>query len=81
MLSLLLAARHDDGSPMSDAELRDELVTVLGAGHETTATGLAWAMERLLRKPRVLGGCATRSRPARTTTSTRRSRRPCEPVR
>jgi cytochrome P450 len=54
VLSLLLGARHDDGSPMSDEELRDELVTVLGAGHETTATGLAWAMERLLRAPRVL---------------------------
>jgi cytochrome P450 len=54
VLSLLMAARHDDGSPMSDAELRDELVTILGAGHETTATGLAWAMERLLRNPRVL---------------------------
>jgi cytochrome P450 len=55
VLSLLLAARHDDGSPMSDEELRDELVTVLAAGHETTATGLAWAFERLLRNPRVLG--------------------------
>jgi cytochrome P450 len=54
VLSLLLAARHEDGSPMSDEELRDELVTVLGAGHETTATGLAWAMERLLRNPPVL---------------------------
>lgn len=54
VLSLLLAARHDDGSPMSDEELRDELVTVLGAGHETTATGLAWAMERLLRTPDAL---------------------------
>lgn len=54
VLSLLMNARHDDGSPMSDAELRDELVTILGAGHETTATGLAWAMERLLRNPRVL---------------------------
>ncbi len=54
VLSLLLQARHDDDSPMSDEELRDELVTVLGAGHETTATGLAWAMERLLRSPRVL---------------------------
>ncbi len=53
ILSLLLAAEHDDGSPMSDEELRDELVTVLAAGHETTATGLAWAMERLLRSPRV----------------------------
>src|ERR1051326_8031894 len=39
VLSLLLAATHDDGSPMGDEELRDELVTVLGAGHETTATG------------------------------------------
>ncbi|HEX3608149.1 MAG TPA: cytochrome P450 [Solirubrobacterales bacterium] len=54
VLSLLLDARYDDGSAMSDEELRDELVTVLGAGHETTATGLAWAMERLLRTPRVL---------------------------
>ncbi len=54
VLSLLLAARHDDGSPMSDEELRDELVTMLGAGHETTATALAWAMERLLRTPRAL---------------------------
>jgi cytochrome P450 len=39
---------------MSDEELRDELITVIGAGHETTATGLAWAMERTLRTPRVL---------------------------
>jgi cytochrome P450 len=54
VLSLLLEARYDDGAPMSDEELRDELVTVLGAGHETTATGLAWAMERLLRNPPVL---------------------------
>ena len=54
VLSLLIAARHEDGSPMSDAELRDELVTILAAGHETTATGLAWAIERLLRSPAVL---------------------------
>jgi cytochrome P450 len=54
VLSLLLQARHDDGSPMSDEELRDELVTVLGAGHETTATGLAWAVELLTRNPAVL---------------------------
>jgi len=54
VLSLLLSARDEDGNPMSDEELRDELVTVLGAGHETTATALAWAMERLLRAPRVL---------------------------
>jgi cytochrome P450 len=54
VLSLLLRAEHDDGTPMSDEELRDELVTVVGAGHETTATGLAWALERLLRTPRAL---------------------------
>jgi cytochrome P450 family 135 len=54
VLSLLLRARHEDGSPMTDTELRDELMTLLTAGHETTATGLAWAFERLLRTPRVL---------------------------
>jgi cytochrome P450 len=54
VLSLLLAARHEDGSAMTDVELRDELMTLLTAGHETTATGLAWAFERLLRTPRVL---------------------------
>ena len=54
MLSLLLGARDEDGEPMNDHELRDEMVTVLGAGHETTATGLAWAVERLARNPDVL---------------------------
>jgi cytochrome P450 family 135 len=54
VLSLLLRARHEDGSPMTDAELRDELLTLLTAGHETTATGLSWAFERLLRTPAVL---------------------------
>jgi cytochrome P450 len=54
VLSLLLQASDEDGQPMTNQELRDELVTVLGAGHETTATGLAWAFERLLRNPRVL---------------------------
>jgi cytochrome P450 len=54
VMSLLLGARDEDGNPMSDEELRDELVTVLGAGHETTATGLAWAVERLVRNPEVL---------------------------
>jgi cytochrome P450 family 135 len=54
VLTLLLAARHEDGSPMSDVELRDELMTLLTAGHETTATGLSWAFERLLRTPRVM---------------------------
>ena len=51
VLSLLLEARGEDGSPMSDQELRDELVTLLVAGHETTATALSWAAERLSRMP------------------------------
>jgi cytochrome P450 len=54
VLSLLLEARHEDGASMSDPELRDELVTLLVAGHETTATGLSWAFERLLRHPAVM---------------------------
>lgn len=53
ILSLLLAARHQDGSPMSDQELRDELMTALVAGHETSASQLAWAIERLAREPAV----------------------------
>jgi cytochrome P450 len=55
VLAMLLEARHEDGSPMSSQELRDELMTMLVAGHETTATSLAWAFERLARSPRVLG--------------------------
>ena len=51
VLSLLVQARHEDGRPMSDAELRDELITLLVAGHETTATSLSWAIERLVRHP------------------------------
>jgi cytochrome P450 family 135 len=51
VLSLLLAARGEDGEPMTDQELRDELVTLLVAGHETTATALAWTAERLVRTP------------------------------
>jgi cytochrome P450 len=51
ILSLLMQARDEDGEPMSDAELRDELVTLLLAGHETTATSVAWAVERLVRHP------------------------------
>ena len=54
VLSLLLRAEDDEGRPMTDAELRDELFTMLGAGHETTATGLAFAFELLLHNPRVL---------------------------
>jgi cytochrome P450 len=53
VLALLLAATHEDGSPMSPAELRDELVTALVAGHETTASQLAWAFTHLSREPAV----------------------------
>jgi cytochrome P450 len=53
VLSMLLAARHEDGSPMSEQELRDELMTLLVAGHETTASELSWAFERLARTPLV----------------------------
>ncbi len=56
---------------MTDQELRDELVTLLVAGHETTATGLAWAFELLLRTPRVMRSCRRRSPRATTRTSTR----------
>jgi cytochrome P450 len=51
VMSLLLQARDEDGRPMSDVELRDELITLLLAGHETTATSLSWAIERLVRHP------------------------------
>jgi cytochrome P450 family 135 len=51
ILSLLMQARDEDGLEMTDGELRDELVTLLLAGHETTATSVAWAIERLVRHP------------------------------
>ena len=51
ILSLLMQARDEDGQAMTDGELRDELVTLLLAGHETTATSVAWAIERLVRHP------------------------------
>jgi cytochrome P450 len=54
ILAMLLAARHEDGLPMSAQELRDELMTALVAGHETTASQLAWAFERLVREPAAL---------------------------
>jgi cytochrome P450 family 135 len=51
IMSLLLQATHEDGSPMGDSELRDELLTLLVAGHETTANALSWSVERLCRHP------------------------------
>lgn len=72
ILSMLMAARYDDGSPLSDGELRDQLMTLLVAGHETTATSLAWLGSELFRRPdlvarlreelhRVTGGAPIRA--------------------
>src|SRR3954468_7497815 len=54
VLALMVQARREDGSPLTDAEIRDQLVTMLAAGHETTAHTLSWAVERLRRHPDVL---------------------------
>jgi cytochrome P450 len=54
IIASFIGARHEDGSPMSDVEIHDELLTLLVAGHETTATQLSWALERLTREPDVL---------------------------
>jgi cytochrome P450 family 135 len=51
ILSLLLQARGEEGEPLTDGEIRDELLTLVLAGHETTANSLAWAWERLVRTP------------------------------
>jgi len=53
ILSMLLEARDEQGAPMSDVELHDELVTLLVAGHETTATALAWTFRWLLEMPEL----------------------------
>ena len=54
VLSMLIQARDENGEPMTDQELRDELITLLLAGHETTATAMAWAVELLLTNPDTL---------------------------
>lgn len=54
VLAMLLAAEHSDGSPMSDEEIRDELMTALVAGHETTASSLGFAFEQLARSPEIM---------------------------
>ena len=53
ILSMLIAARFEDGGEISDEELRDQLITLLLAGHETTATALAWTFDLLLRHPQA----------------------------
>ena len=78
ILSMLVAARYDDGEGMDDGEIRDQLMTLLMAGHETTATSLAWALELLFRSPGAHGArFATRSPGTRPPTWTRLSRRAC----
>ncbi|MHA7653329.1 cytochrome P450 [Mycobacterium sp. ML4] len=54
VLSLLLAARYEDGQPISDLHIADELLTLLVAGHETISATLAWAVERIRRHPQLL---------------------------
>jgi cytochrome P450 len=54
VLTLLLQARYENGEPISDQHIADELLTMLVAGHETTSAQLAWAIERLRRHPRLL---------------------------
>jgi cytochrome P450 family 135 len=51
VLAMLLKTRYEDGSPMDDRDLRDQMVTLLIQGHQTTASALAWALERLMRHP------------------------------
>ncbi|ACC82780.1 cytochrome P450 [Nostoc punctiforme] len=53
ILSLMMAARDEAGEPMTDLELRDELMTLLVAGHETTATSLSWALYWIHHRPQV----------------------------
>ena len=53
VLTMLLDARDEQGGGLNDRELRDELITLLAAGHETTATALCWAFERILNHPEV----------------------------
>ena len=58
VLGMLLAARDPQGERMTREELHDELMTLLVAGHETTASSLAWCFEQLLRHPEVARPCS-----------------------
>ena len=58
VLAMLVRHREDDGTAMTASEIRDQLVTLLLAGHETTATGLSWTFERLVRHPAILAAAA-----------------------
>jgi cytochrome P450 len=54
VLSMLCEATHEDGTPMSDEEIRDELLTLVMTGHDTTGNGLSWTMDLLMRNPKVM---------------------------
>ena len=64
VLAMLIRAADEDGRSMTDVELRDQLMTLLAAGHDTTATALAWALERLTRNPAVLDKAVRAAQPA-----------------
>ena len=80
MLAMLVRATDEDGRSLTDRELRDQLMTLIVAGHDTTATGLSWALERLTATPpssrRPSGRPTPKTRQA-TSTSTRWPRRHC----
>jgi cytochrome P450 len=84
ILSLLLAATTEDGEQLSDSELRDELLTLVLAGFETTANSLAWAWERLLRSPdayeRLLGAVRSGEGAAEQVDATITEAMRCRPV-
>ena len=65
ILSALILARFEDGEGMTDTDLRDQLMTLLLAGHETTATALAWTFDLLLRHPAPLRRLARLARGGR----------------
>jgi cytochrome P450 len=69
IFSMLLEARDEDGQPLTDRELRDELLTLVLAGHETTANSLAWTFERLLRTPQAYDRLREEARAAGDTPS------------
>ena len=77
VLSQLLLARDDEGRAMTDDEVRDELVTLLFAGHETTATALAWAFDLLCTIPAPWAAWSRSWTAARRSTWTPRSRKRC----
>jgi cytochrome P450 len=77
ILSLLVTARFADGAPMDDAEVRDQLMTLLLAGHETTATALAWTFDLLLHHRRCSRAWSRSSTPAATPTCERWSPSRC----